>query len=317
VAETVAFRLSKGCIHDGGPIYLYGTTREANENDEYWSIVLRLADSEWGYWALDTRLCGICTLEEEGERVVLCVGINGTMQISDAEGVHDVLIDNSEDGPNDLRHITAVRQIGQEVFAIGMSRMVYRRSPRSLLWYRMDDGIRLPTGTSRIAGLKAIDGDGRGRYLAAGLFGEMWLYEDARWNQLDSPTNVKLEAVRWVRDDLVFVAGARGTLLYGPPRTLKLIDDAEVRDTFWSIEWFRGQLYLATGTGSIYVLAGNGLKRVEPIAGVTITTGYLHAAGGHLLSVGARDALLFDGMTWRCLTRPADGSGVPFDWTAD
>jgi hypothetical protein len=315
VGEKLAFRLGKGWIHDAETIYLYGTTREANDRDEGWSIGLRRAGGEWGYWMIDHRVCGICTLREIGGRVVISAGMDGSMQISDADGMHDTVVDASDDAPNDLRNITAIRTIGEDVFAIGMSRMVYRRSRGSLNWSRMDDGMRLRTGTSQLAGIKAIDGDGHGRFLAAGFFGEIWLFENEKWQQIDSPTNVKLEAIRWVNDDLVFIAGASGILLYGPPNELKLIQEAEAADTFWSIEWFRAKLYLATGKGTLYVFDGNRFQRQDLRLPRGFTTGNLHAADGLLLSVGSRDAVLFDGTTWRPLVPHEEGAEFPFDWT--
>lgn len=315
VAEKVPIRLGKGWIHNAQTLYFYGTTREANDNDERWSIALRWANGEWGHWIIEHRVCGICTLQELGDRVVLTSAIDGTVEISDAKGDHETVVDITDDAPNDLRNITAMRVIGEDVFAIGMSRMVYRRPPGSLTWYRMDHGMRLRTGTSQIAGLRAIDGDRRGRFLAVGLFGEIWLFEKQRWWQLDSPTNIKLEAVKWVSPDLVFIAGASGTLLYGSPHKLKLIEDLGIRDTFWSIEWFQDKLYLATGKGAIYALDDDRLRRQDPAPGREITTSYLHAADGHLLSVGPRDALLFNGSVWRAMSPQDEGAEFPFDWT--
>jgi len=313
MVDKVAFRLGKGWIHDAGTIYFYGTTREANEKDERWSIGLRWSNGSWGYWVIDAIVCGLCTLMEHESRIVVAAGMDGTMLISDAEGLHEMAIDDTEDAPNDLRNITAMRAVGEIVFAVGMSRMVYQRSPGSLTWSRIDHGMRLRRGTGEIAGFRAIDGSGcgDGRLLAAGLFGEIWLFENRLWRKLDSPTNVKLEAVRWV-GDVVFIAGAAGVILYGQPDALRIFQDPGVKETFWSIEWFQGRLYLATNKGIIYVFEED---RILPLAqSPSMSTGWLHSADGRLLSVGVRDAWIFDGNSWVELPPPGADSEIPFDW---
>lgn len=317
MGEMVALRLGKGWIHEDGFIYLYGSTLDAGRNDEHWSVVLRFAEGRWGYWTVDARLCGICGVQERNERVLLTMGIEGSVQVSDADGVHDTHVDRTVDGPNDLRHITALCPVRKDVYAIGMSRMVYRREPNSLAWTRIDDGMRLPTGTDQVAGLKALDGDGAGALLAAGLFGELWRYDGRRWRQLDSPTNMKLEAVRWVLPELVFVAGARGLLLCGPPEAPRVVEPSSTQDTFWSMQWFQNRLYLATGKGTLHVLVDGELVQLDPFPGSPITTGSLHVGAGLLMSVGSRDVLLFDGRDWRRLSPPAGWLDCPFDWTAD
>lgn len=315
MSDAVDFLLGKGWIHDAETIYLYGATEEANDQDERWSVCLRRSAGDWGFWISEFRVCGLCTLVERGERVVLTCGQDGTVTVSDANGVHDAVVDPGDDSPNDLRHLSFVRPIGADVLAIGMSRMVYRRTSGSMRWSRLDDGMRLRRGTSEVAGLRSIDGDGHGRYLAVGLYGEIWQFEDSRWRQLDSPTNVKLESVKWVDDDHVYIAGAAGTLLGGAPHALKLFQDPEMKDTIWSIEWFRDRLYLATNKGAIYVLDGERLQRLELVPGAT--TGWLHAAAGLLLSVGSRHAMLFDGIAWTVLSPQLDSSDVPFVWSPD
>jgi len=316
MTNRVPFVLGKGWVHDERLVYFYGSTDEANRQDEWASIVLRQLGGAWGYWTVDTRLCGLCTVRSGNDRRVICVGIDGTVLHSDRDGDHVGTIDASEDGPNNLRHIVAIRVVGEQVYAVGMSRMVYRLGPEARQWSRIDDGIRVNRSSPLIAGLRAIDGDGRGRLLAAGLSGEIWLHDDrSGWRQVESPTNMKLEAVRWVREDLVYVAGGGGVVLYGPPEALRILEQTSVRDTFWSIEWFEERLYLATAKGAVYCLGTDGLERQRFDVDRHVTTGYLHASAGRLISVGAHDVLTHDGTRWQELPPPTRTSTVPFDWT--
>src|SRR5687767_4473374 len=139
-----SFLLGKGWVHSCNLIYLYGVTRAANEADERESVVLRWKQGEWGLWQVGTRLCSVCSATHAGERTIITVGIDGYVEISDERGVHSEAIDDSDQGPNDLRHITSARPIGPHIVAVGMSRMVYRREVRGGGWSSIDAGARVP-----------------------------------------------------------------------------------------------------------------------------------------------------------------------------
>jgi hypothetical protein len=248
-----------------------------------------------------------------GERMVFTVGFDGYAEISDERGTHAEAIDDSDAGPNDLRHITFVRPIGIHIVAVGMSRMVYQRHVGGGGWRAIDAGVRVPRSSSEVAGFKCIDGDDQGRYLAVGLYGELWLYESSHWRRLASPTRVPLEAVRWV-GNTVYVAGGNGVLLRGPPDALEILPHAATTQKFWSIESFEDTLYLATRDHSLWKLEGDALNPVVPAPGRSVTTGWLHANDGVLLSVGEHDAMVFDGKAWRMIEQPAADTQWPLRW---
>jgi hypothetical protein len=313
VTTRIPFLLGKGFIHDKGSIYFYGSTVAANARDEWQSLILQWSAGSWSCSLIETRLCGICAPAALGD-VMVAVGLDGAFVVSKATGMHGDHVDPTPEGPSNLRQITALRAVGAEVFAVGMARMVYRLEPGSIRWRSIASGMVLPFGTGEVAGFKALDRDDRGRLAAVGFFGEIWLYENGRWRELDSPTNVKLEAVRWKEGEL-FIAGGSGTILYGEPDRLQVYDSTEIRDTIWSAEWFQDRLFLATGRGSVYSL-GEGKLRKEELPGKgLISTGHLHAADGILLSVGAHDALIYDGAVWTVLDPPTGESTPPLDWT--
>jgi hypothetical protein len=303
------FVFGKGWVHSADLMYFYGATSEMNEADEFESVVLRRQGNEWGLWQVATRLCSVVTADNRGERVVVCTGIDGYVEI----GERPEAIDNAEDGPNELRHITFVRPFGQRILAVGMSRMVYERDVAAGPWRRMDDGIRIPRQSLEIDGLKSIDGDGRGNYVAVGLRGGIWIYRNGRWHSIASPTNVKLESVRWI-DDVIYAAGGGGLLFRGRPDALELVEQTATDETFWSIESYRHELYLATRSNSLWRLVGDDLVPVELPRTPPVTTGWLHANDGVLLSVGERDLALYDGEAWRRLKPPPEDVAWPFEW---
>ena len=195
-----------------------------------------------------------------------------------------------------------------------MSRMVYSRAMESSEWLRIDDGARVASGSAEIAGFKSIDGDGLGRYIAVGFYGDLWLYDERRWRRLTSPTNAKLECVRWVSESRAYIAGGGGILLRGQPDALEIVEQSSTKQTFWSMEWYDDHLYLATRDGSLWRLHDDDIVPVQLSSERAVTTGWLHANDGVLLSVGEHDLLVFDGHAWRSIDQPPLGADWPFEW---
>lgn len=309
--EREPFIFGKGWVHSREVMYFYGATRAMGEADEFESVVLRWERGKWGLWQIGTRLCSVVTTAYTGPRTVICTGIDGYVEVSDGKSRHVEAIDRSKDGPNRLNHVTSVRPIGEQVFAVGMSRMVYARHAQGS-WHRMDDGVRIPRESLEIDGLKAIEGDGRGTLVAVGLRGGIWVWETGPWRSVVSPTNIKLEALRWLNGAL-YIAGGGGLLLRGQPDVLEIVHQTATEDAFWSMESYRGELYLATRRGSLWKLVGDDLERVELPGSPDVTTGWLHSNDDVLLSVGERDLFVYDGKDWTRVPPPADAVW-PFEW---
>jgi hypothetical protein len=312
MASKEPFLLGKGWVHSRDLMYFYGSTVDDDDNNRFESVVVRWNKGVWGLWQVATRLCGVCTTGDDRDRRIICAGIDGYVEVSDRNGVNVEAIDASAAGPNNLKHVTCVRSFGDHVLAVGMARMVYRRDAAGGGWRRLDDGVRVPKGSAEVAGFKSVDQCAEGRYIAGGFYGDLWLHEHGQWRRLPSPTNVKLEAVRWANDDLIYVAGGGGILLRGHPDALEVVPQSSTKATFWSIEWYRSELYLATRAGSIWVLRGDELEPVD--LGGERTTGWLHANDDVLLSVGEHDAMVYDGATWNALEPPPSDASWPLQW---
>jgi hypothetical protein len=311
--EREPFVFGKGWVHSRDLMYFYGATRQMSAADEFESVVLRWNGGEWGLWQVPTRMCSVVTSGRDDARTVFCTGIDGYVEVSEATGVHLESIDDAADGPDGLKHITFVRPIGERLFAVGMSRMVYVRDPMARAWSRADDGIRISRLSPEIDGLKSIDGNARQDLVAVALRGGIWVQTEGRWRGVDSPTNVKLESVRWI-DDVLYVAGGAGLLLRGRPDALKAVHHHGPQETFWSIESYHGELYLATRSGSIWKLVGDDLHRIDLPGRARATTGWLHANDDMLLSVGERDLLVYNGIEWQRLEPPPPETPWPFEW---
>ncbi len=66
--------------------------------------------------------------------------------------------------------------------------------------------------------------------------GEIWRCNKG-WQQLESPTNVILNKVKVVRDDLIYVCGQQGMLLVGTDNVWSIVDHGSTTDQIWDLEW--------------------------------------------------------------------------------
>jgi hypothetical protein len=232
-------------------------------------------------------------LEPAFELVV--VGTEGKVLAASPTGFAMETVATGRDGPDRLGVIRDARFIGAEVFAVGMSRQAYRRVGPSR-WVRADAGLA-PTATS-MTGLNGVDGTGAADVFAAGFNGEIWHYDGAVWQPIESPTNVALQRVRCAPDGHVYLCGVAGTLLRGDRRGFLPIAQDGTNANLQALEWFMGRLYVASAKG-LFVLDGDSLEPLDVAPGEGLTFGDLHAADGVLWSVGARHLFRTDdGTTW-------------------
>ena len=83
-----------------------------------------------------------------------------------------------------------------------------------------------------------------------------------------------------------------------------LIAEGQTTDDFWGLAEFKGSIYAAT-SHALYVIDGEDLVAIDLGQGPDVSTSYLHAADGILLSVGDKDILRTeDGMHWVAMPKP-------------
>ncbi len=275
-------------------IYVRAMDVVLDEQGSAHAFVARWTGSGWGRYVVPGPAAAHCALNEN-DRTVLTLVPDGQVHVATPSGFAWETIDPTPDGPNSLRHMTDIRPIGDAVYAAGMARMVYRRTGPGQ-WERADFGMRHGRAGNGVSGFRSIDGlDARTLY-AVGFGGEIWHF-DGQWTRIDSPTNAKLEKVRCVSPDQVFIGGANGTLLVGSKNRWTVVPHEATRGTFWGMEHFDGRLFLAD-SDSLYSFDGSSVDRVELDVEPYPTTSYLHTNGTLLASVGERDVVIFDGGTW-------------------
>jgi len=232
-------------------------------------------------------------------RELLVVTGDGLVQIVGAQGTHSELIDRSAEGPSNLQWILGVTQIGNAMYAYGMSRQVYRRLAGSG-WERVDAGIR----SNDVAGIKSMCGLDENEIYAVGFKGEIWTRHAGRWSPIDSPTNVKLEQVCATSSGNFIACGGAGTVLQGRGTRWAPVPQTKVTDTIWSVAEFKGTTYMSTTT-RLLRLQGDELEDVAGLPSDANTFSFLAASPNALWSIGHSDLLEFDGTRWSRIAPPA------------
>jgi hypothetical protein len=301
MADPLLF--TKGFVLRRNELYINSVSSKLESDDVYHSFMLRCLDGAWANWYIEDRIVSHYATKTAQGSTVISMGIDGRIQISDHRGFRWEVVDGSDEGPSNLRHLTCMRIIDQLIYVAGMARQVYRRPLSGGSWERMDQGVLVRKDSKEIAGFKSIDGFARNDIYAAGFYGQIWHYNGATWEMNESPTNVLLACVKCVAPDLVYICGSGGVVLRGHNQSWDLVTNEETTDTFWSAEAYLGEMYLATNQGTIYQIKDSEIVPVETELG-EITTNWLHANDGVLLSTGSKDLITFDGSAWRKIPHP-------------
>ena len=237
----------------------------------------------------------ICYYEKEN--VVYAAGEKGEIvRITDTENLPE-LIAPAENSPAIQGPIREIQLIGDELYAVGMGRQVYRRVGEGS-WEHIDAGV-LDTSGRTTAGLTSITGDSHGFLIAVGYDGEIWEYQGL-WMQIDSPTNLLLtRAIS--HNGKYYAVGLVGTVLCREPVGWRVIETPSFKLDIWDLETFHGKLYLGTTQGLFWITPEEEIKPVDP----AIFTRQIHCANlsaghGRLWCFGADIvSSTTDGTLWR------------------
>ena len=299
----------KGFVYSRNLLYVDASLDSWDEKDIYHTIMLRCLDRQWSNWTIANRIVAHCAFDAPRGRTVLALGLDGRVQIGDSSGFHWESVGSGPDGSSALRHVTSMRIVGNQIFVVGMQRQVYRKAMDGTSWERADQGILVPRTSPEVTGFKSIDGFHEQDVYAVGFYGEIWHYNGSEWRRCDSPTNLKLECVRCVQPHTVYICGASGLLFEGDEDHWALVENQHTKHTFWSMEDFLGSLYLSTNQGTVFKLVEQEIVPVNMQLDSEISTNWLHANDGILLSTGSSDLVVFDGNKWEKLASPSPDIG--------
>ncbi|AEF24325.1 MULTISPECIES: WD40/YVTN/BNR-like repeat-containing protein [Pseudomonas] len=202
------------------------------------------------------------------------------------------IFDDSHPKPEKPRTsgIRSVSTIAGSAFAVGLRGIVYRfDGPKQ--WSRIDAGLPETFNGQAINGFNEED------IYAVGREGAIWRFDGAQWQRCDAPTSVTLTSVLCAPDNVVYVAGHRGVMLKGREDTWDVIEQEEVVDDIWDLEWFLGELYVST-LSNLYRLKENRLVPVDFGDDRPRSFYQLSTNGDVLWANGEFDLMSFDGQQW-------------------
>jgi len=291
-----------GFVYNKSTCYISAVIDELERKDVRHTAILRWMNGKWDEWMIKKRVVSHGVYDLPDGRTVVSAAIEGVVQVADKNGFRWEVVDSTEEGPNDLRRIRGMRRIGNGIYVIGMSRMVYRRPIDEAIWRSCDEGVRVSRSSKEVAGFSSIGGESEKDIYAVGMRGEIWRFDGETWGKSDSGTNIGLYDIQVENKEKVYVCGDGGILLEGSRSRWRRIHNDATTDCFWSMAFLNQQLFLATDQGSIFTVKNDEVVPVSLSIGHDISTYSLHSADNVLLSVGSRDIVIFDGKKWQELS---------------
>ena len=203
-------------------------------------------EASWSY--RDLSWTGISLSSEDvPELICFVLGRDGDVLVATKQGFHEEEIEYNGKNPLDFGPLQDINIIGHSAFAVGMGRQVYKRVGRQK-WISFEAGIQDPPDDS-IVGFNSISGSDEDEMYAVGWGGEIWLYRENSWTQLDSPTNLILNCVTISSNKDVFICGKSGVIIKGRFNSWNMVDYEGPVTDWITMTWFKEKLYLGDGYG--------------------------------------------------------------------
>jgi hypothetical protein len=264
-------------------------------------IIWKLKGGQWNSAEINETLISCTSTRQKAYRFVAVAETGKEVNIGQA-GITQNVIARGPDSPASNGPLTEVNCIKTgEIYAVGTARQVYRKDGIDR-WTRLDQSCKpqKPEMRADVAFL-SIDGFSVDDLYAVGWNGEIWHFGGKAWSRIESPTNLSLFAVHCCSSGDVYVCGQLGTILRGRNSSWSLIEQAETQEAFRDIVEFRGKMYLCSNN-LLYSLQEDELKLITTDYQAS-TFGKLKVEDQVLLSVGLKDAVVFDGSTWTQLLK--------------
>jgi len=213
-----------------------------------------------------------------------------------------------------LGPMKGISKIGNEIFAYGMQRQLYRKTKNNK-WTPWIKGMskhythneikdNIHDIINKVGGITSVAGSDITKMYAVGINGEIWKNNGIKWNRLDSPTNLNLYGSALTESGKLYICGQGGTLLYGQGDEWKILEHDEIEGKdLYSIAWFKKKLYMADGH-SLMMLEDGTVSKVDMVSkkSDTIPSHMLFTNGNLLLSVAGKEIFITeDGENWTSL----------------
>jgi hypothetical protein len=282
--EPGVFNLRAGALSSREDVLIVAGLARLDAEHTAHSIALKWSGTlPWHGFALEWSAASCCTVTD-ARRVFCILGINGEFGV-----VHGNEISEGDIGETSMY---AVNAVGRSTYAVGTVGKVLR-SEDCRSWNRLNHAKTVNNNL-----LQAIAAYTPDEVYAVGAKGTIVLLRPTKAERIDSPTNLVLSGICRGPDGLLYACGQKGVVLRGREHKWTVIDHGVTNEDLWDIRAFQGRVFL-TSTHFLYELNGNSLETVRIEHDPPRTLCKLTSAGDDtLLSVGQRDAFLFDGREW-------------------
>jgi len=218
-------------------------------------------------------------------RQLVIVGDTGRFtELSGGAGTEGVI--------KDEHSMAAVSLVHGSIMAVGIVGGVFRMTSKTT-WEDLTD----PRVEQNI---EAICGHPSGGFVVSGWEGLVALYGDADVERIETGTNVILTDIICDEKGEIVVCGQRGTLVRGTTDSLVPLRFAGITEDFWSVAKFQGEVYVASTT-ALYRVVDDSTLELITFEGEEVATSFYHLdtyQDSLMLSVGQKDAVLYDGNAW-------------------
>nr|WP_298097921.1 hypothetical protein [uncultured Shinella sp.] len=207
-------------------------------------------------------------------------------------------------------YLSAIKQIGDRLYACGGGGQVYRRSKMNQ-WEHIDEGLLRDRAGTHSLTLGVIAGPNEDEIYVGGWRsnvddGVLLGRDNHGWTAVahDIP---KISDIHVEHEASIWACGRHGTLLHGNSSDGFKSLLAPVRGRqYLSVALYGGQVFLATNLG-LYVYAGGSVSPVRTGLVPEHRDGHiLEVIDGVLWSIGYEDVLRFDGIVWERIAFPGN-----------
>ena len=282
--EPGVFNLRAGAVHSREDVLIVAGLARLDEEHTAHTIVLKWSGTlPWHGIALNWS-SGSCCAILDPRHVFWLLGTDGEFGL-----VHGNELTESDVGDDAL---SAVAAVGRYIYAVGVVGQILR-SENGRSWERLTHAETVNDELLEAAAAYSPD-----EVYAVGAEGAIVLLRPTTAERIHSPTNLVLSGICRGPDDLLYACGQQGVILRGRAHEWTIIEHGVTTEDLWDICTFQGRVFLSS-THFLYELKGNTLETVSFEHDIPRTFYKLASAGDDtLLSVGQRDAFLFDGREW-------------------
>jgi hypothetical protein len=281
--EPGIFNLRAGALQSREDVLIVAGLARLDEERTSHSVILKWSGGlPWYGAALNWSSAACCAIVEPEPHFCI-LGIDGESGL-----LHDNAFVESRVGRTSLYAVAAV---GSSTYAVGAGGQ-FLRSEDSRSWTHLAHSQKARTGL-----LEAVAAYAQDEIYAVGADGAIDLFTSAI-ERIDSPTNLVIAGICRGPDDILYACGQKGLVLRGRKHQWAVVEHGVTNEDLWGICSFQGRVFL-TSTRFLYELIGDKLETVSFGHDRPRTFCKLTAVGDDaLLSVGQRDAFLFEGCEW-------------------